>query len=323
MKYALTLFLLTLISAAQPKAVPDPDKIHDPSTVLAENNVYRCFSTGMGVTLMREQAEGTWTKESTLFPLDKLPEWHQALVPQNRGHLWAPDVIKRGNEYFVYYSISTFGKNQSAIGLAVGNTLDPKSPQWKWQDRGPIVISQANSRYNAIDPALYFHGPDQRLWMTFGSFWDGIFLVELDPFTGLCKHAGRAPIRLADAPEIEAPFVCFHHDMFYLFVNHGLCCRGVASTYEIRVGRSKSIEGPYLDAEGKSMLEGGGRLVLTSSNNEVGPGHASILQRNDKEFLVHHYYDRALEGKSRLRMLPLTWDENHWPVIDSTPVRNK
>lgn len=321
------LFVFTCLCHAQVVAPGqrDPLKVHDPSTILAENGVYRFFATGMGVNVICEQKNGDWTKETSLFALESLPSWHRDVVPENRGHLWAPDIIKRGEEYFVYYSVSTFGKNLSAIGLAVGTTLDPKSPAWKWQDRGPVILSQKESRYNAIDPAIYFHEKDQRMWMTYGSFWDGIFLIELDPYTGLRKNTKTAPIRLADADQIEAPFLCFHHNAFYLFVNTGLCCRGVESTYEIRVGRSTTIEGPYLDAEGKDMRDGGGSLVLGSSGKFIGPGHASILVREGKEFLVHHYYDAENQGNSRLRMLSMTWNDAQWPVVDTgaAPVRNK
>ena len=120
---------------------------------------------------------------------------------------------------------------------------------------------------------------------------------------------------MAWAPEIEAPFLHERNGRRYLFFNWGKCCRGVASTYEIRVGRSDRTEGPYRDRAGVDLRERGGTLALAGAGRFIGPGHPSILQRDGKEWLVHHYYDRDLGGKSRLRMLPLTWDAEGWPVV--------
>ncbi len=294
---------------------PDPEKVHDPSTVLEQDGAYRFFATGGGISLMREQADGRWLPEARLFERDGLPAWHGEKVPDNRGHLWAPDVIQLAGRYLVYYSVSTFGKNTSAIGLATGKTLDPESPEWGWNDEGAIITSSRGDRFNAIDPAIFLD-QDGRLYMTFGSFWDGIFIVELDPETGLRRHPGRAPTQLAYAPEIEAPFLTRAPDGGYvLFVNWGRCCRGTESTYEIRVGRSDKPTGPFRDRDGRDLREGGGTLILESHGRYIGPGHASILRREGGEYLVHHFYDGDNRGRSRARMLPLTWDNAGWPVV--------
>lgn len=293
----------------------DPEKIHDPSTIVTVDGVRRFFCTGPGILLIREDASGKWLREGCLFAGGKFPAWHEQTVPGNRGYLWAPDVIRLGGKFFVYYAVSTFGKNTSAIGLAVGNSLDPKSPQWRWDDRGPVIASHRGDRFNAIDPAIFRDGANGSLWMTFGSFWDGIFLLELDPATGLRRNPRQAPVRLAAAPEIEAPYLHRHGDLYYLFVNWGKCCRGVDSTYEIRVGRSRTVTGPYLDREGIDLRNGGGTLVLGSEGRWIGPGQSSIFARDGHEWLVHHYYDRELAGRSRLRMIPLTWDAQGWPVV--------
>jgi arabinan endo-1,5-alpha-L-arabinosidase len=305
-------------SANSPQAPPwlrDPERVHDPSTILLIDGVRRFFCTGPGILLMREDSQGKWLREARLFEQGRAPAWHEELVPGNRGYLWAPDVIQLGENFFVYYSVSTFGKNTSAIGLAVGDTLDPTSPQWKWEDRGPVLLSRRSDRYNAIDPAVFHDGTDGTLWMVFGSFWDGIHLVKLDPKTGLRRSPESAPIRLATAPEIEAPFLHRRGSFYYLFLNWGKCCRGVDSTYEIRVGRSRSVAGPYLDRNGADLREGGGTLVLASEDRWIGPGHASIFARDGREWLVHHYYDRELSGRPRLRLVPLSWDSEDWPMV--------
>ena len=294
---------------------PDLEKVHDPSTIVTIDGIHRFFCTGRGVTLMREDASGKWLPEGRLFADGRFPVWHDQLVPGNRGHLWAPDVIRLGDSYFVYYSVSTFGKNTSAIGLAVGKTLNPDSPEWNWEDRGPVLCSGAADRFNAIDPAL-FRDANGSLWLSFGSFWDGIHLVELDPATGMRRDPANAPLRLATAPEIEAPFLHQRDGYYYLFVNWGKCCRGVDSTYEIRVGRSRAVTGPYFDRNGTDLRERGGTLVLASADRWIGPGHASLFHRDGREWLVHHYYDRDLGGRSRLRMVPLSWTADGWPIAN-------
>ena len=291
----------------------DPERVHDPSTIITSDGQHRCFVTGPGISLMRQDASGKWLREGRVFAEGQFPAWHSELVPGNRGYLWAPDVIRVGQKLFLYYSVSTFGKNDSAIGLAVGESMDPASAQWQWQDRGPVLISRSTNRFNAIDPAI-FRDDDGSLWMTFGSFWDGIHIVALDSVTGLRRNPDQ-PVRLAWTPEIEAPFQSKREGYYYLFVNWGKCCRGVKSTYEIRVGRSRAVSGPYVDRSGTDLRERGGTMVLESKEPAIGPGHASIHERDGREWLVHHYYDGELDGRPRLRMVRLTWDADGWPVV--------
>lgn len=291
----------------------DPRRIHDPSTLRTEGDHTYFISTGRGLPVVKENARGEWLHAGRIFSEDQLPAWHRELVPGNTGHLWAPDVIKLGETYFLYYSVSTFGSQISAIGLATGKSLDPDSPDWAWKDRGPVITSSKNDPYNAIDPAI-FRDDDGSLWMSYGSFWKGIYLTPLDPKTGLLLDRKAAPVHLASAAEIEAPFIHKRNGFYYLFLNHGLCCRGVNSTYEIRVGRSKSLAGPYLDREGKDLRNGGGTLLMESEGDHIGPGHPSITTRNGREYLAHHFYDGAERGQSRFALAPLTWEEN-WPKI--------
>ncbi|GAA5478416.1 intracellular endo-alpha-(1-_5)-L-arabinanase [Haloferula helveola] len=289
-----------------------PAKVHDPSTVVREGGSVWFFSTGMGVKLMQRTADGSWKHAGQLFERGKEPEWHREMVPENRGHLWAPDIIRSGDRWWVYYSVSSFGKNTSAIGLASSATLDPSAENYGWKDEGMVIRSERRDRFNAIDPAVIRDG--KRLWMSFGSFWDGIMLVELDPETGLMNDPEAKPVRLAHHHEIEAPFICERDGWYYLFVNWGLCCRGVRSTYEIRVGRSRKIEGPYVDREGVRMTDGGGSLVMSRERENIGPGHASIFENGGKQWLVHHFYDGEDRGKSKLGMAPLSWKDG-WPKV--------
>ena len=291
--------------------IPRTPRVHDPSTLVREQGEVWCFSTGPG-TLVLKQDGNDWRFEGSVFPRGSRPGWHTDLVPGNRGDLWAPDVIRLGDRWCVYYSVSTFGKKTSAIGMASRETLGAGSAKDAWVDRGVVISSGDSDRFNAIDPAVIKDG--RKLWMAFGSFWDGIMLIELDEHTGLRKEPAEKPIPLAMAREIEAPFLHKEGDWYYLFVNWGKCCRGVDSTYEIRVGRSRSITGPFEDKDGVAMTAGGGSLVLGSDGRHIGPGHASILEQGGKQWLAHHFYDGEDAGKSKLRLSPMKWVDG-WPVV--------
>ena len=303
--------LLTGLPAGAQFRRDDPyPRIHDPSTVVAEGGGVWSLCTGQGIPILKREADGRWKREAVVF--SGYPDWHKREVPAHRGHLWAPDIIRIKDRWLVYYSVSSFGSNESAIGLVTGKTLNPGSKDYGWKDGGMVIRSRKADRFNAIDPALVM--ADGRLWMSFGSFWEGIFLIELDADTGLRKKPDEPPLKLAMHQEIEAPFIHRHGGYYYLFVNWGKCCRGVDSTYEIRVGRSKKITGPYLDREGTDLKDGGGSLFLGTEGRFIGPGHASIFKEKGKEMLVHHFYDNDRGGRSDLRMLPLEWKDG-WPVI--------
>jgi arabinan endo-1,5-alpha-L-arabinosidase len=243
------------------------------------------------------------------------PAWTAAAVPDNRRmYYWAPDIIHVGGRYLLYYAVSTFGKKVSAIGLATNPALDPADPSFAWTDHGPVVQSGEQDDFNTIDPSVArdAHGG---LWLAFGSFWSGIKLIQLDPATGLRLAPDSPMSALAHAHEIEASCVYWHPPHYYLFVDWGLCCKGVHSTYNIRVGRSDKITGPYLDQDGIDLLHGGGTLLLGSDGPFIGPGHAGILDDGGKFWFSCHFYDGTQNGLSYLAMRPLRWDAGGWPVL--------
>ena len=333
------LFLAAVASAQPPGAsVMDPNaatahlqklgtreiRVHDPSTIVTCKDEYWIFCTGRGTPSFHSRDLFTWEAGPQVF--DTRPDWLDQVVPprSRRGgfggpggspSFWAPDVIHLGDKYLLYFSYSAFGRNTSAIGLATNPTLDPNDPQYKWTEQGIVIQSDPNDDYNCIDPAVTTDA-EGNLWMSFGSFWSGIKLIQLDPATGK-RIAPDSPIyALAHYDSIEAPFIYYHDGLYYLFVNWGMCCRGVRSTYNIRVGRSIKITGPYLDREGKNMLHGGGSLLLETDGPFIGPGHAGIIKVGDKYWLGMHFYDGTTpRGTSRYAVRPLTWNEDGWPVV--------
>lgn len=288
-------------------------RVHDPSTIVKEKDVYWTFYTGRGTPSFFSKDLLTWTAGPRVFT--NAPAWVKEAVPNNRGGLdyWAPDIIRQNDRYLLYYSVSTFGKNTSAIALVSNKTLDTNSTDFAWTDEGIVIQSGTNNNFNAIDPAVT-RDQEGGLWMSFGSFWSGIKMIQLDPKTGKRLQPDSPIYSLAKYESIEAPFIYHHGDHYYLFVNWGRCCRGTNSTYNIRIGRSAKITGPYLDKDGKDLAERGGSLFMETDGPFIGPGHAGILKEGDQYWLSLHYYDGTQRGASTLAIRPLTWDAQGWPV---------
>ena len=300
--------------------VPVPDarvagrlpRFHDPSTPVKDGESWWIFATGRGIALRRSPDLKSWSEDAPVFLAP--PAWHREVVADHDRNLWAPDVVRHNGQFRLYYSVSSFGKNTSAIGLATSLAVDPKNPQRDWQDRGIVVKSGASDSFNAIDPHVLIDD-DGRHWMSFGSFWKGIFLLELDPETGL-RHPRRGELRhLAWNKTIEAPAILKHGGFYYLFVNWGVCCRGVDSTYEIRIGRSRAVTGPYLDRDGSDLATGGGTLLLQTEGDRIGPGHASFVTRDGVTVMFYHYYDRSRRGQPSLAWKRIAWAESGWPEL--------
>ncbi len=287
-------------------------RVHDPSTIVRDGDTFWMFCTGRGVKAFSSTNLHDWHPEQPVMP--EMPTWVREVVPTQRGYYWAPDVIRVGDHWLLYYSVSSFGRNTSAIGLATNPTLNPADPAFRWTDQGIVVRSYRTNNYNTIDPAVVLSA-DNRLWLTFGSYWSGIKLIELDPQTGHRIAPDSSMYSLAWNDRIEAPFIYHHGTNYYLFVNWGECCKGTNSTYEIRVGRSARITGPYRDREGKEMLHGGGTRVLGSEGRFIGPGHAGIVRDDGHEWFSFHFYDGDNRGRPTLAVRRLTWDREGWPRV--------
>lgn len=286
--------------------------VHDPSTIQKCKNEYWIFFTGNRTPSIHSTDLTNWTAGPATFA--EAPAWVAQTVPANRNaNFWAPDVIKVGDRYLLFYSASSFGKNTSAIGVATNATLDPSDASYKWTDGGMVVQSLENDDFNCIDPCPILD-KDGKLWLSFGSFWSGIKMIELDPATGK-RIAPNSPMyNLAHWDSIEASYLYRHDDHYYLFVSLGLCCRGDNSTYNTRVGRADRITGPYLDKEGKDLLLGGGTPFAATEGQFIGPGQVGIFEQDGKFLLTTHFYDGTANGMSRLSIRPLTWSADGWPI---------
>ena len=327
----------------------NPD-VHDPVIAFCEGRYY-LFATGFGVQCMSSEDLETWKQEPPVFKTP--PQWAVDRVKGYRGHTWAPDVQYHNGLWYLFYSCSAFGKNTSAIGLTVNKTLNPESPDYEWVDKGMVVESvPGQTPWNAIDPNMVV---DKRghVWLSWGSFWDGIQLARLkgmkrarvprvkrvqevqgvqvkgEPKTVARRYysggkhgkpsdedlalAGEAPDAGANA--IEAPFIIREGDWYYLFVSWDYCCKGPRSNYKTVVGRSKRVEGPYLDRQGRKMEEGGGDILLQASDRYYGVGHCGLLKKDGEWLFVAHGYDKLHNGQSKLFLRKMTFDDDAWPTI--------
>jgi arabinan endo-1,5-alpha-L-arabinosidase len=325
-----TLFALPAFTQTALPLTGDFAGTHDPS-IAKDGDTWYVFATGKapdgGQFAIRCSKDTLhWTLCGHVF--DAIPAWIHTISPGTED-LWAPDVSFVDGEYRVYYAYSLFGKNTSGIALVVNRTLDPKSPKYKWVDKGLVFISKETDNYNAIDPN-FIRDASGKDWLAFGSFWDGIKMWRLDQSGMLSKSDTRLyDLARRERPEhpepnppglpgnwqaVEAPFLVSHGGFYYLFTSWDLCCRGVKSTYRTMVGRSRSITGPYVDQAGKPLTQGGGTQVLSPNARWLGPGGASVLMHTKgQDLFVYHAYD-ATTGKPSMQISTIDWATG-WPRL--------
>jgi arabinan endo-1,5-alpha-L-arabinosidase len=333
----LHLFVLLLLISSSAIQADEPDPVlrgcPDPAIIEADDGWFYIFSTGAGLPIIRSKNLVHWVSVGRVFPNKRVPDWAREAVPGTKG-IWAPDVSYFNDLFHVYYSISTFGSQRSAIGLAVNKTLDPESSDYEWIDRGMVIDStppQRRSRgeeanqeegddFNAIDPAIFIDS-DGSVYMFWGSYWNGIKAVEIDPETGK-PYSGVSRLDIASRwgfaapPAIEGAYVVEQGDGYCLFVSFDACCDGADSTYKVMVGRADHPLGPYMDVSGNPMMDGAGTLLLANHGHWRGPGHNSVLRTETQDFLVHHTYDMVrMEQQRVLQIRPIYWLDDGWPVV--------
>jgi arabinan endo-1,5-alpha-L-arabinosidase len=265
--------------------------------------------------------------------LKPIPQWAHDSVPDFKQEVWAPDILRWHGRWWLSYACSSFGRNTSAIGLASSPVLSNAS----WTDHGCIISSQGGrDNWNAIDPNIIIDQQDHP-WLVFGSFWDGIQLIPLND--SLHVPAGLQPTTIArrwdvsnksthttrdslDAGTnaIEAPFIFHHGNYYYLFVSWDYCCQGMKSTYRVVYGRSRHMEGPYLDRTGKDMLIGGGTVLLEGDKQQYeAVGHCAVYPHptdTDKALFICHGYSVPLQGIPILVKRTLSFTPDEWITMD-------
>lgn len=289
---SVTAMLMALSSQAQ---VGQP-YIHDPSTIAECDGKYYTFGTGSGGLI----SEDGWT-------------WKGGAVRPGGGA--APDVLKIGDRYLVIYGATGGGLGGGHNGkiLTMWNkTLDPNSPKFKYSEPIEVASSDGLEDNDAIDPGLLLDPTTGRLWASYGTYFGNIRLIELDPKTGKRVEGNEA---IDIAIDCEATDLIYRDGWYYLLGTHGTCCDGVNSTYNIVVGRSRQVTGPYLDNVGRDMFHGGGKMVIAAGDRVCGPGHfgRTIIDEGVEVMSCHYEADFEQGGRSVLGIRPLLW-KNDWPV---------
>lgn len=290
--------------------------VHDPA-IIKDGDTYYLFSTGRGILMRQSEDLINWKVSNPKAVFPRLPAWVAEKIPR-QPDVWAPDISYFNDKYHLYYSVSTFGRNTSVIGLATNVTLNPEDAAYEWVDEGLVIESVAENDYNCIDANVAMDAEGVP-WLSFGSFWSGIKMRRLDATSGKLSDEDETLYALAqrrvNSGAVEAPFIIRKNGFYYLFVSFDFCCRGADSTYHVMVGRSEQISGPYVDRDGVAMMAGGGTQVTFPTERWRGPGHNSILQEDGVDYIVYHSYDAEKLGVFTLRIDALSWDDEGWPVI--------
>lgn len=327
MKLVLNLCAIVMMmspATAQTQPVLDGNiAIHDPSVIQVDGQ-FASFATGVeraedgGTVRTKHSPDGIVWTETGAMP-GGMPEWVTAELGLTPPNIWAPSISIHQGTAYLYYAGSTFGRNASVIGLMTNADFDVTDPAAGWVDQDMVIRSHPGDNFNAIDP-FRINLEDGTAWLAFGSHWDGIRLIQIDPVSGLQRNrAAPLPIASRNGGAIEAPAILQHDGQYYLFVSFDACCRGIASTYRIMVGRADDITGPYLDRDGEEMLEGGGSEIQTTEGRFRGPGGQEVFMRDGEPWLAYHYYDRDQGGRPKLQLAPLRFDAEGWPTLDPLP----
>ena len=291
----ISLAACALISAAASAQEGKP-WIHDPSTIMECDGKYYTFGTGGGGLI----SEDGWN-------------WYGGAERPGGGA--APDAMKIGDRYLIAYSATGGGLGGGHAGRVLtmwNKTLDPKSPDFAYTEAIEIASSEVDEDCDAIDAGLFMDPETGRLWCTYGTYFGFIRIVELDPRTG-ARVEGNEPVNIAI--DCEATTIIYRNGWYYLLGTHGTCCDGVSSTYNIVVGRSRSVTGPFVDNVGRDMLAGGGKMVIDGDDRQFGAGHFGryIEDEGVEKMSFHWEADLDRSGRSVLAIRPIVW-VNDWPM---------
>ena len=316
-------------NVADPKTITSP--IHDPSLIKSEDAYFVYSSSHLG-SFYRSDNLREWRLAGQVF--EALPIWLVQQIPQ-ADHIGAPDLAFYRGRYLYFYQSHISNTCNAATGLATNLSLDPNSANYQWLDHGLILRSKPHyadidiycgdesATFNAID-AHFFVDPNQTPWLVFGSTIGGIKLIELDPLT-LKPLPGAEFTTLAQRfllqndPIIEAPHLLYRQGYFYLFMSFNHCCRGADTQYQVRVGRSRDIAGPYLDANGWPLYLGGGTPLIARDGNYMGTGHSDLFSENGQDWLVHHAKRADEDYRAYLHIRKLRWLTTGWPSLCAEP----
>lgn len=236
--------------------------------------------------------------------------------------LWAPSIYEYNGEYRLYYSLASNIGLKSCIGLAISD-----NPLYGWKEVDVVVGTDGSStQTNGIDPTVIIT-PEGEHWMMYGSSWDGIYILQLDPATGLALNGGDRGKRIAHRGftggkmngNIEGPEVIYNEEQgyYYLFIAYDW----LATKYNIRVGRSKNIEGPYLDMFGKDMYSNQDNFPMivapykfSGHSGWQGVSHCTVFEDEGQYYVAHQGRPGQDFYYMNMQVRQLFWTEDGWPT---------
>lgn len=255
------------------------------------------------------------------IPAEAVAWVHEHADGKGATNIWAPYIVPYGDKYRLYYCVSAFGLSTSYIGMAEGET-----PQGPWKQMGCVVKTDKTTPMNAIDPSIILDDATGRMWMHYGSYFGGLYCVELNPATGLPVKEGdlghltarRANYR---RDNLEAPEIMYSPEQkqYYLFGSYD----PLMTTYNVRVFRSDKPEGPFTDYFGKLVADTTNNFpILTAPyrfNNHpgwAGTAHCGIIRADDGRFFMAHQGRLSPHNEMMdLHVRQVFFTEDGWPVV--------
>lgn len=281
-----------------------PLSLPDPTVVKADDGFFYLYATEdiRNLPIYRSSDLVSWSFVGTAFTDATRPQWNP------NGGIWAPDINRINGRYVLYYAKSEWG-GEWTCGIGVASSDNPQGP---FTDHGAMFISEEIGVKNSID-AFYIEDNGKK-YLFWGSF-RGIYGIELTD-DGLAIKPGAKLQKIA-SEQMEATYIHKRGDYYYLFGSAGSCCEGAKSTYRVIYGRSKSLFGPYLTKDGKSMLDGDFNVLLHGNSFVAGPGHNSEFITDDKgqDWMIYHGYLMADPDAGRqVFMDKVDWIDG-WPQV--------
>lgn len=320
---------------------------HDPSVFKDPNsNYYYAYSTDAnrgttvtgGIHIRRSLDLIHWEYVNTAFR-GNYPQAAIDHVKANSGNdyiFWAPDILYLNNRYYLYYCISQFGKADSYIGVAVSD--DPYGPFVHDETHGGEIYKstgQDKNKPNAIDPNVLYDASGN-LWCFYGSFFGGIYAIQLDKATGLPLSGQGMGTHVAGGSGVamEGPYVVMEGGYYYLFVSYG----DLNTDYNVRVFRcpvSEGITGNYVDSQGYNAKVGASGKAITTSDfrlhgNKIlggykigdnmgyrAPGHMSVLKDGGNYYMVSHTRTDAMPSYNFfISVRQMFFTDDGWCVLN-------
>ncbi len=277
----------------------------DPSVIQVDSGGFYLYSTEdiRNLPIYYSDDLVNWKFVGTAFTKETRPSF------EPKGGLWAPDINYIHGKYVLYYSMSVWGGEWTCgIGVAIAD-----QPQGPFTDYGMLFRSNTIQVQNSIDQN--YVEDNGRKYLFWGSF-RGIYGIELSD-DGLSIKQGAEKQQVAGTA-YEGTYIHKRGKYYYLFASVGSCCEGLKSTYTTVVGRSENLWGPYVDKQGRSMMDNHHEIVIHRNDAFVGTGHNSeiVQDKAGNDWIFYHGFCVENTSGRSLFLDKINWVDD-WPAIST------